>query len=58
MIRMILFFVVLSLVFGIGIAAFRSLTGKEKWRLTKLVAYSIMCMLATVGFMVIIVVLF
>jgi hypothetical protein len=40
--------------FFVGINAVRSMTGKEKWALTKLIAYSIICAvlttLALIGF--------
>jgi hypothetical protein len=50
MIKIILGFVLVFGAFFVGIQAFRSLTGKEKWQLTKLLAYSIMCaLLATVA---------
>ena len=43
MIRVFLAFLVLSAIFWFGIAAFRKTTGREKWRLTKIAAYSILC---------------
>jgi hypothetical protein len=43
MIRVFLAFFVLVAVFWFGIAAFRKTTGREKWRLTKIAAYSILC---------------
>ena len=47
--------------FGIcflGIKGFRKLTGKEKWALTKLIAYSTLCSLLAIAFLVTIVILF
>lgn len=58
MIKMLMLFVALTVIFGITIAGWRRLNGQEQWRLTKLVAYSIMCMLLTVVVMVISVILF
>ena len=43
MIRMILVFVVLFVLFWGGINVFRALSGRERWQLTKLAAYSILC---------------
>ena len=43
MIKSLIVFVFLSLLIGLGISAFRHLTGKEKWNLTKVVAYSVFC---------------
>lgn len=48
MIKMILSFLV---VFGgvfFGIQAFRQLSGKEKWNLTKVASYSALCALFTI----------
>ena len=47
MIKIILGFVLVFVGIFVGIAAFRSLTGREKWQLTKLIAYSIMCAVLT-----------
>jgi len=58
MIRLILAFVVAFAICYFGISGFRNLTGKDKWALTKLLAYSIMCALLAVGLLTIIVVLF
>ena len=48
MIRIILAFLFVFGLFYFGIDAFRSLTGREKWDLTKLVTYSIMCAVLTI----------
>lgn len=48
MIKLLLVFCIVFSVFAIGIEKFRNLTGKEKWALTKLTTYSIMCALVTV----------
>lgn len=58
MIRLYLVFFVLFAVFYFGIPAFRKLTGKEKWDLTKTLVYSIICSLLAVVTMMAIVVLF
>jgi cytochrome bd-type quinol oxidase subunit 1 len=47
MIKIILSFLLVFAVFFIGISAFRSLSGREKWALTKIVAYSIICAVLT-----------
>lgn len=47
MIRIILAFLFVFGLFYFGIDAFRKLTGREKWDLTKLVTYSIMCAVLT-----------
>ena len=43
MIRVLMLWLVLSLAIGFGISAWRSLTGKEQWQLTKYVAYATLC---------------
>jgi hypothetical protein len=43
MIRVFLAFLILTALFWFGIAAFRKTTGREKWQLTKIAAYSILC---------------
>jgi hypothetical protein len=58
MIRVILIWLMLSVAVGIGITAFRSLSGSEKWELTKIVAYATMCSLVAVVLLGILVVLF
>ena len=54
MIKIIIGFILVFAGFFVGIQAFRSLTKKEKWQLTKLVGYSIICAvlttLALIGF--------
>jgi len=47
MIKIILGFFLVFSAFFVGIQAFRSLTKKEKWQLTKLVAYSTICAVLT-----------
>jgi divalent metal cation (Fe/Co/Zn/Cd) transporter len=54
MIKIILGFLIVFAGFFVGIQAFRNLSGLEKWQLTKIVIYSIICAvlttLALVGF--------
>ncbi len=57
MIRMLLAFGIAFAICYFGIAGFRNLTGKDKWALTKLLGYSIMCALLAVSLLVMIVVL-
>ena len=58
MIRMYLTFLILTALFWFGIAAFRKTTGKEKWRLTKIAVYSILCSVLAVTVLTSIVILF
>ena len=58
MIRAILYWLVLSVVIGAGITVFQQLSGKEKWQLTKIVAYATMCGLLAIVVLAFIVVLF
>ena len=58
MAKIILSFLLMFCVFFFGIRAFRELSGKEKWALTKYLAYSILCTVLTTFFLVIIVILF
>jgi len=58
MIRIIFAFIVVFLIFFFGIKVFTQLSGKEKWILTKLLAYSLVCAIITTVFLVSIVVLF
>jgi hypothetical protein len=57
-IKIILGFMLLFAGFFGGIQAFRSLNGKEKWALTKLIAYSIMCAVLATATLTIFVLLF
>jgi hypothetical protein len=45
---MILMWLLLSGAIGFGIMAWRQLSGKEQWQLTKLLAYATMCSLVAV----------
>ena len=58
MIRIILAFVIVFLITFFGIKMFTQLSGKEKWVLTKLLAYSMVCAIITIVFLISIVLLF
>ena len=47
MIGALIIFALLFGAFWIGIPAFRTLTGSEKWKLTKTVLYAILCAVLT-----------
>jgi hypothetical protein len=58
MAKIVLSFIILSFIFYFGITAVRSMSGKEKWALTKTVAYSTIVALLAVLVMMVIVILF
>jgi hypothetical protein len=58
MIRLWLVFAVLAVVIHLGITAWRDMSGKEKWSLTKTLGYSIIVSLLAVLVMMLMVVLF
>jgi len=58
MIKIILAFLIAFGIFYVGIKSFRDLTGKDKWALTKLLAYSTMCGLTAIVLLILVVVLF
>jgi hypothetical protein len=58
MIKMFTMWLMLSAAIGLGIIAFRQMSGKEQWQLTKLVAYATMCSLIAVVLLGIMVILF
>jgi hypothetical protein len=58
MAKIILSFIILSFIFYFGITAVRSMSGKERWTLTKSIAYSIIVALLAVLVMTAIVILF
>jgi hypothetical protein len=58
MIRLWLAFAILAVIVHFGIAAWRNMTGKERWDLTKSVTYSIIVALLAVVAMTVIVILF
>lgn len=58
MIRVLVAFLALAVVFGFGIQLFRNLTKRQKWRLTKIAAYSILCSVLALAVLISIVILF
>lgn len=58
MVNAILAFLLLFGAFFTGIRVFRDTTMKEKWQLTKLVAYSTMCAVLTAAVLVLFVMVF
>lgn len=58
MIRLWLVFAILAVVIHFGITAWRNMTGKERWTLTKSVTYSVGVALLAVLVMTVIVILF
>jgi hypothetical protein len=58
MIRVVLFFAILATLIHFGIIGWRSLTGKERWSLTKTLGYSIIVSLLAIVVMMFLVVLF
>lgn len=58
MIGMLFVFGLLFSGFWIGIPAFRTLSGKEKWDLTKTVGYAILCAVLALLVLVTLVILF
>ena len=58
MIKITLAFLIAFVICYVGIKSFRDLTGKDKWALTKLLAYSTMCASTAIVLLVLVVVLF
>lgn len=58
MIRVYLAFVIIAILIGFGITAFRQMSGKEKWDLTKTIAFSVGCSILSLCILVTLVVLF
>ena len=58
MIKIILAFLVAFGICYFGIQGYRDLSGKDKWALTKLVSYSILCALTAIVLLMLIVILF
>jgi hypothetical protein len=58
MIRLWLAFAIFAVLIHFGITAWRNLNGKERWTLTKSIAYSILVSLLAVLVMTVIVILF
>jgi hypothetical protein len=58
MIKIILAFFIAFIICFLGIKGFRELTGKDRWALTKLFAYSTMCVLLATAILAVIVTIF
>jgi hypothetical protein len=58
MIRLWLAFAILAVLIHLGITTWRNLNGKERWTLTKSIAYSILVSLLALMVMTVIVILF
>jgi hypothetical protein len=58
MIRLWLAFAILAILIHLGITAWRKIEGKERWTLTKSIAYSILVSLLALMVMTAIVILF
>jgi hypothetical protein len=58
MIRLWATFILIAIIIHYGIISWRSLTGKERWSLTKTLFYSIIVSLLTLAVMIAIVVIF
>ena len=58
MIKMLLAFLIAFGICYFGISAYRNLSGKEKWDLTKLLFFSILCAILASSLLVLFVVLF
>jgi hypothetical protein len=58
MIRLWLFFAIFAVIIHLGITTWRTMSGKDRWTLTKSVSYSIIVALLAVLVMTVIVILF
>ncbi len=58
MIKIILAFLVAFGICYFGIKGYRDLTGKDKWALTKLIGYSILCAVIAIAILISIVIVF
>jgi hypothetical protein len=58
MMKAILSFVMLFVIFYMGIEIFRSMTGKEKWEAAKTFSYSLAISISVIVFLVLLVVAF
>ena len=58
MVKVILAFLILFVLFFAGITLARNMTGKEALALTKMLGYSILCSLLTIAVLISIVVIF
>jgi hypothetical protein len=58
MFKILLALILLSIIIGFSINTVRKMTGKEKWQLTKLIGFSILCASLAFAAMISIVVIF
>jgi hypothetical protein len=58
MIRLWLIYFGFFVLFYVGIPSFLALTGRQKWAVTKLSIYSLLCSMLALGAMTLIVILF
>jgi hypothetical protein len=56
--KLVLAFIVFTALFWFGIEIFRKMSGKEKWKLTKVVTYSALCSILAISTLTLIVILF
>jgi hypothetical protein len=56
--KLVLAFIIFTALFWFGIEVFRKMSGKEKWKLTKVVAYSTLCSILAIATLTLIVILF
>jgi hypothetical protein len=58
MIKMFVVWVILAIFIGLAVEGWRQIKGQERWRLTKIAAFSMLCAALAVGLLTIFVVLF
>lgn len=58
MARGVLFFLIFTFLFYVGIDAFRATTGQQKWHLLKTLTYSLLCAILSLTILFWIVILF
>ena len=58
MIKIFVVWAVLTVFIGLAIESWRQVTGLERWRLTKIAVFSMLCSVLAVGLLTIFVVLF
>lgn len=58
MMKMLLSFIFLFVIFYTGIEIFRKMTGKEKWEIAKTISYSLAISIFVIVFLVCLVILF
>lgn len=56
--KILISFILVTVLFALAISAFRSLSGQEKWKITKLVFYALFCSFLSAATLTSIVVLF